>query len=110
MLNMVRMPNVDRLAEQLDIATSVDPAIDELIAETFEIPVIGFTSSAMTARDLVARILPEASLRVGFDVCGFLPSATIRNGSGDCTAVAPSVPIAILRAMMRAMQADDRTD
>lgn len=102
---MSALSALDRLSETLDAATGADPDIDLQIAQAFHIELRDFSGSAISARNLVSQLLPGADFKVGYDVCGIFPSATIRTAQGPCTAVAPTVPIAILRALKNALKA-----
>lgn len=88
------------LADALGGAGGADRDIDQLISRAFEIELADFTSSAETARHLVAQVMPRATLRVGYDVRGVLPSATVTQGRLSDTVVAPTVPLAILQALL----------
>lgn len=96
---------LDSLGEKIDAATGSDQEIDRQIARVFQIAPADFSADVMAARQLVEHLLPEVTLKVGYDVCGVLPSATVHAVSGRWTAVAPTVPLAILRAMMGALKA-----
>lgn len=88
------------LADMLAEASGTDQEIDKLLARAFDMELAEFTSSAETARSLVAQVVPQATLRVGYDVRGILPSATINLGKLGETAVAPTVPLAILQSLV----------
>ncbi|WP_234180939.1 hypothetical protein, partial [Sphingopyxis sp. NFH-91] len=80
-----------------------DKQIDASIAELFEIEPAEFTSSAAESRRLSAQLLPHWQLRVGYDVCGIFPSATVSLGDRRHSSVAPTVPLAVLRALISAV-------
>lgn len=92
-----------RLTENILAATGADQEIDRQFARIFQVAPADYSADVMAARQLVKQLLPEAELKVGYDVCGILPSATVRHMSGRWTATAPTVPLAILRAMMGAL-------
>jgi hypothetical protein len=90
------------LGELLASVSGADAGIDHAIAKAFCVDLADFTSNAVTARNLVTQVLPQATLRVGYDVCGVLPRATISFGEDRSSAVAPTVSLAILRALASA--------
>lgn len=94
---------IGQLIASVDGTNGADHTLDRAIAQAFQIEVAEFTGSVAAARRLVHHLLPMADLKVGYDVCGIFPSATIRNGSDLSSEVAPTVPMAILRALMHAL-------
>lgn len=95
------------VAAMLASASGADKEIDRLIARAFHIEAEDFTSSAETARKLVAQVMPGAILSVGYDVRGILPSATTTLGKLRATSVAPTVPLAILQSMFAVLVGTD---
>lgn len=91
------------LADALEVVSGSDKQIDASIAELFEIEPAEFTSSAAESRRLSAQLLPHWQLRVGYDVCGIFPSATVSLGDRRHSSVAPTVPLAVLRALISAV-------
>lgn len=79
-----------RLVDALELASGADAQVDALIAEVFRLAPAEFTSSAEASRHLSAQLLPHWQLRVGYDVCGILPSATVSLGGKRHSVVAPS--------------------
>jgi hypothetical protein len=101
-----RRPSIielDAMIGRLDYADGPDPAIDEEIARMFQAEPAAYLSSAVAARKLVGDIWPEARLKVGYDVSGVFPSATVTCGERRGSSVAPTVSLAILRALMGAL-------
>lgn len=92
-----------RLVDALELASGADAQVDALIAEVFRLAPAEFTSSAEASRHLSAQLLPHWQLRVGYDVCGILPSATVSLGGKRHSVVAPTVPLAVLRALISAV-------
>ncbi|MBD3728376.1 MAG: hypothetical protein IE933_01595 [Sphingomonadales bacterium] len=92
-----------RLAEALEMASGADKQIDATLAALFGVDPAEFTSSAEVSRRLSAQLLPRWQLRVGYDVCGIFPSATVSLGGRRHGAVAPTVPLAVLRALISAV-------
>lgn len=96
---------METLEKALLRASGSDARIDACIAKTFRVSKIDYSSDAMAARELVAQVLPQATLRVGYDVNGILPAASVLSGKLSHSAVAPTVPLAILRALLSAVSA-----
>ncbi|QHD70634.1 hypothetical protein GS397_26355 (plasmid) [Sphingobium yanoikuyae] len=92
------------LSERLEVADGPDPTIDEEIARVFQTEPADFLSSAVAARKLVGDVWPEARLNVGYDVSGVFPTATVTCGKKRGSSVAPTVSLAILRALMGALK------
>lgn len=92
-----------RLVEALEMASGSDKQIDATIAELFGLDPAEFTSSAEVSRRLGAQLLPHWQLRVGYDVCGIFPSATASLEDRRHSSVAPTVPLAVLRALISAV-------
>jgi hypothetical protein len=88
------------LAERLKTAAGPDPSVDTAIAEVFGVPSEPYTGSVEHCRRLVAKVLPGWRLHLGFDGSGVLPYASLSNAENRAEATAPTVPLAILRAMM----------
>ncbi len=104
---MARRPSIieiDTMTGHLDDADGPDPAIDEMIARIFQAESAAYLSSAVAARKLVSDTWPEANLKVGYDVSGVFPTATVTCDKRRGYAVAPTVSLAILRALMRALK------
>lgn len=95
--------DLGRLAEALETASGADKQIDATIADLFGLDPAEFTSSAEVSRRLGAQLLPRWELRVGYDVCGIFPTATVSLGDRRHSAVAPTVPLAVLRALISAV-------
>ncbi len=88
------------LAARLKTASGPDPAIDVVIAEAFGMPMAAYSESAADCRRLVARVLPDWRLHLGFDGAGGRPYAVVSNADIRVEAEAPTVPLAILTALM----------
>jgi hypothetical protein len=87
-----------RLAE----ATGTDGALDRLAAAAFAVAPGAYSGSVEQARALVAAVFPDARLHVGFDATGLLPYAVLHRGEERWEAAAPTLPLAILRAVGKA--------
>ncbi len=92
----------EKLAGWLARATGADPDLDAALAAAFDRPAAPFTASADSARALVAAVLPGRRLHVGFDATGIFPYASLGGDGERSEAGAPTLPLAILRAMVQA--------
>lgn len=95
---------LDAMIGLLDGANGPDAGIDEEIARMFQAEPADYLSSAVAARKLADDIWPEARLTVGYDVSGIFPSATVTCDERCSSSVAPTVSLAILRALMGALK------
>lgn len=93
------MLDLSVLADRLNATTGPDAAIDAAMAEAFGVPLAEYTESAEECRRLVAQVLPGWRLHLGFGGSGALPYAVISNDDNRAEAEAPTVPVAILRAL-----------
>ncbi len=90
------------LRERLTTATGADAAVDAALATGFGVPPDDFTASVDKCRALVAAALPGWKLHVGYNATGLFPYAAVTLGSRHVEAEAPSLPLAILRALVAA--------
>lgn len=88
------------LGVRVRAAVGPDAAIDAAIAEAFGMPPASYTGSVGYCRALVAKVLPGWRLHLGFDASGATPCATVSNDDHRAEAMAPTMPLAILRALM----------
>lgn len=95
--------SVDRadLEHKLASASGGDPDLDRLVAAVFGVTAAPFTEAVEPCRALVASQLPGWHLHVGFGVSGVLPYAALSDAGHHVEAEAPTVPLAILRALLR---------
>lgn len=91
------------LLAALEEATGADQGIDRAIAETLGVESEDYSGSAAASRELVKRVLPQVRLQVGYDVSGVFPSAVLHDAGSRYGAVAPTVPLAILRVLFQAL-------
>jgi hypothetical protein len=93
------------LARLLATASGADPAIDRAVAATFgaEDGEGGWSASVEHCVALLGRVLPGWSWHVGWGPSGVVPYARLRRGAERVSAEAPTVPIALLRAIARAV-------
>lgn len=80
-------------------ARGSDPLLDQMIAKAFQVEQSDYTSSVPAARALTERLMPNASLHVGFDALGILPVATLIGPNINVVETAATVPLAILRSL-----------
>jgi hypothetical protein len=91
--------NWSALADKLNAATGPDAALDAIIADVFGVNFGRYTESIEHCRQLVAKVLPGWRLHVGFDGSGVSSYASVSNGENRVEATAPTLPLAILRAL-----------
>ena len=85
---------------RLDAATGPDAALDAALGGEH------LTASAEAARAWAVAALPGWHAHVGFDASGVLPYAAFSRDGRHAEATAPTVPLAILRAAVRALTGD----
>ena len=105
---------LQQLSERIAAATGGDDRLDRDIAALLEPPGAGSTPSYTTSVPdciaLIARLLPAWTWHVGHGPNGVLPYAFVRRGRERHEASAPTVPLALLGALVRAMIAGGSTD
>lgn len=100
----IRPASLAALGALLAAATGPDPAIDRAVVAAFgpgEAPA-DFSASVERCAALVARVLPGWRWHVGWGVSGLLPYARLEHAGERASAEAPTVPIALLRALAKA--------
>lgn len=90
-------PDWSELARRLDAATGPDSALDAALGGE------AVTESAEGAAAWARATLPDWHLHVGFDVSGVLPYAALNGTGRHVEASAPTVPLAILRAVVKVL-------
>ncbi len=98
------MPELDGLKAKLQASSGSDKAIDAAIAARFAVPPADYTASVEACRTLVGSVLTGWRLHIGWGVSGLFPYATLGNGETRAAAEAPTVPLAILRALLAAVE------
>jgi hypothetical protein len=88
------------LAAKLHDAGGADPELDAVIAEAFGAPAGSYTESIEDCRRLVALALPGWHLHIGFAASGVFVYANLSKGEASASAESPTVPLAILRALV----------
>lgn len=96
-------PNLTDLLRVLERATGADKELDATLATCLGLEGDDYTGDAVLCRELVARMLPYGRLQVGYDVCGVLPSAALQEEGKNFNAIAPTVPLVILRVFVEAL-------
>jgi hypothetical protein len=96
-------PELSRLAVRVAQATGSDKDLDRDLATAFARPIAEYTASVADCRALAAAVLPEWRLHLGFSATGMFPYACLANNGTRIISDAPTVPLAILRAIMDVM-------
>ena len=104
---------LEDLLKRTAATTGADAELDRLIAARLEgsdapAPVPDYTASVDSCLGLIARVLPGWHWHVGFGPRGIFPYATLREGEDLFEALAPTVPLALLQAVMQAASARGR--
>ena len=98
---------LQQLGERIAAATGGDDRLDRDIAALLDPPDAGappsYTTSVPDCIALIARLLPTWSWHVGHGPNGVLPYAFVRQGRQRYEASAPTVPLALLGALVKAM-------
>ena len=100
-------------AHRLEVATGSDRELDGELARVLAGASPGtvpadYTSSVDQCVELVRAAAPGWAWHVGWDASGLLPYATLRQGEHRIEAAAPTVPLALLRALARALAVPER--
>lgn len=95
------------LLEEIEGVTGADRGLDRRIAEVLEQPdpaaqVPDYTASVDHCIALIGRVLPHWAWHVGYGPRGILPYATLHDEEERFEAVAPTVPLALLAALLKA--------
>ena len=105
-------PSLARLLKRLRAATGRDKALDRAIARGLEAgghrtPAPDYTASVDACLALLHRVLPGWHWHVGYGPRGILPYAVVDKGERRHEATAPTVPLALLTALVEARAALD---
>lgn len=94
------------LNDAIDAATGGDKALDRRLAAELEAPQLAYTGSVDAALELVRHALPGWSWHVGWHADGITPYAVLRDPARGrhVEARGPSVPLALLRALTKALE------
>ena len=97
---------LDGLLARLESATGSDRQLDAALAQAFRggEPAPDYTASVDRSLDLIHALLPGWALHVGWNATGVLPYATLHGPQGLIAASAATVPLALLKALLRARE------
>lgn len=92
------------LSQHIDAATGADRQLDDDIGRLLAQGGNGadYTASVDRCIDLVQACLPGWTWHVGWNASGVLPYAKLHQGEHLVAAAAPTVPLALLKALLRA--------
>ncbi len=101
--------DLDRLRRRIAGATGADRELDRELAALVDPvePVPDYTASVDRCIDLVHACLPGWAWHVGWNASGILPYATLHHGEHLVAAAAPTVPLALLKALLGGLAARD---
>lgn len=99
---------LEALSRRIEAATGSDCDLDAELSRVLgggtAANIVDYTASVDRTVDLVRAVLPGWGWHVGWNASGILPYATLRHGERRVTAAAATVPLALLRALMRAIR------
>ena len=95
---------LNELADRIAAATGSDRELDVALARMFGggEPPPDYTSSVDRCIELVHAVMPGWAWHVGWNATGILPYASLHHGTELAEAAAPTVPLALLRALLQA--------
>jgi len=96
------MADWSSLSARLHRTTGSEAALDTALADALGLPSRAYTGSVEDARALAAAVLPEWRLHLGWGATGMFPYARLSNNGAHIEAEAPTLPLAILRAVATA--------
>lgn len=94
------------LQRRLAAATGADRELDAELARGLGVEppsTIDLTASVDRCIEVIHRVLPGWSWHVGWNATGVLPYATLHNGGRLVEGSGPTVPLALLRALVKAL-------
>ena len=98
--------DLETLSRRIEAATGSDADLDteigRLLGGRTGTDAVDYTASVDRTIDLVQAVLPGWGWHLGWNASGILPYATLTSGERRITAAA-TVPLALLRALMRAI-------
>ena len=96
---------LQELSRRIAAATGADRQLDDDLARLLGpgTPAADYTASVDRCIDLVHARLPGWAWHVGWNASGVLPYATLHRGEHLVAEAAPTVPLALLRALVRAV-------
>jgi hypothetical protein len=109
---MAMSDDLQGLRCQVDAATGADRELDRAIARVLGRvePAPDYTASVDRCLDLVQACLPGWAWHVGWNASGVLPYATLHGGEHLVAAAGPTVPLALLRALLAGLAARDASE
>lgn len=93
------MADSEDLKAALWKANGADADIDRAIAQRYAVAPVDYSSSIEQCRSLVDQLLPGWRLHIGYGVTGIFPYASLTRGDEILVAEAPTLPLAVLRAL-----------
>jgi hypothetical protein len=102
---------LDEVRRRLDDVTGADRTLDGAIADALgrPVPAPDYTASVDRCIDLIHACLPGWAWHVGWNASGVLPYATLHGDGQLVAANAPTVPLALLKALVSGLRARDGT-
>lgn len=98
---------LEALSRRVEAATGSDGDLDAELTRVLgggpAAKIVDYTASVDRAIDLVHAVLPGWDWHLGWNASGILPYATLSHGERRTTAAAATVPLALLRALTRAV-------
>lgn len=95
---------LSRLRADLEVATGHDPSLDARIGRLLGGDVdADYSASVPRCTELIGRRLPGWRWHVGYGASGVFPYASLSRGDDLRTASAPTVPLALLAAMVETL-------
>jgi hypothetical protein len=94
------------LEQRLAAATGADRELDAELARELGVEpplTVDLTASVDRCVEVIHRVLPGWSWHVGWDATGVLPYATLHGAKRLVEARGPTVPLALLRALVKAL-------
>lgn len=95
------MSDLQNLTRLLGDAHGGSAELDELVAKVYGQPAEVYSESVDCCLSLVKCLLPHWRLHIGYGVSGILPYASLTQGESHFEAEAPTVPLAILRVLVK---------
>jgi len=97
------------LGDAIRAATGGEPSLDRRLADELQAPPAAYTGSVDAALALIGHALPGWSWHVGWHADGVTPYASLHDAARThhVEAAGPSVPLALLRALALALQAQN---
>jgi len=99
------MSDLQKLTEMLETAQGGSTDVDGLIGTVFGVSSGAYSESVDPCLGLVKSVLPHWRLHIGYGVSGVLPYAALTQGDVRYEAEAPTVPLAILRVIVKVPRA-----